>query len=131
MHSALLERADKVGTLKEKTRYTRILFDSRAFVRTACQNQRSNKPALVRSKIAGACPTILQIYEIIFSADCDRFHHLRGKGLIHIIGICRSDFVNHIHALCNLAECGILPIQMRRAKLKNFRAKEKAVKKVT
>ena len=31
MHSALLMRDDKADTFKEKTRYTRILFDSRAF----------------------------------------------------------------------------------------------------
>ena len=45
------KRVDKVDTFKEKTSHARILFDSRAYVRTAL-----TAPALAMSQKSGTCP---------------------------------------------------------------------------
>ena len=50
------KRVDKVDTFKEKTSHARILFDSRAYVRTAL-----TAPALAMSQKSGTCPDFWHI----------------------------------------------------------------------
>ena len=57
-----LLRVDSVDTFKEKTRYTRILFDSRAFVRTAL-----TAPALAMSQKSGARQSKLRMFRFLCS----------------------------------------------------------------
>ena len=68
------ERVDKVDTFKEKTRFTRILFDSRAFVRTAL-----TAPALAMSQKSGTCP---DFWRILVLRECPSSSLFLSKNIV-------------------------------------------------